>query len=1146
MRVRFDGIEYRVSFDRTIAGFEARNASTDAIITDPITLAHLYQGQAVFDFATRMIGGSSSILRENVASAEATIDAFKKVEVWQLIYDALIAAGDFALSPKKSEAIASFAIEEGLDQATNVLYFWLLNKTVNSAKDELSSAERQFEPASRADAGFGVVDNETLVALAAPIMKVHANLLQNYQLIQEYDNFETQPWWQGFWDIATTSLKNFVSALDIRNAGVPQEAVVNLTRMQKLAKNLANVELGLTVFTKATDLGDVLYDWLSAFENEIDAAELTSATPAGLLDFQEKFEERFPDVPVEDPTPRPPPPVVTPEPSDRIPIPDNDPDPPALPPATTPGDWSVPEGDRNYDLSARGADAELRPGESIPLGDLFPSRYWSDSDGIEDILFFAVRDRSDGGGYLEFQGERMQEGSNSHVYNRPLFELDEWKFVAAQEADRDDIGFNIIQADGDYSASAVARVTTLERELADLVIEDVEFDGDRIGFGDKLARVFEAGDSLSVQFDVSNIGPGDSGESTAGIWIFDGDEFIEMDTEDVRSIDSGRSDTNERLSFRIPDNLDRGVYSAFILPDIQDTVAEEGDDTAGESGGFAFLFELDEIAPGLPDLVARNVSVSETALSAGATITVSYEIANIGNGPAGDTRAGIYLSDNSGISTGDTLIGSQRSSRSDDPNDVDSESETVSLPSDLAPGRYHIGVIADHDDTESEIYEGNNESSDSANDGAGLTITIAPPPNEAPADLKLSARIVSEAAPVGFALAAVSAIDPDADALSYSLAEDAGGRFVLAGTRLEVNRPLDYEAATSHDIRLRAEDPEGAAVEETFTITVANEDETPPALNLSVFPSTAVPPPALYQGTATEHLLRIRSDGPAPPPAGVEIQSFLSTDRTLDSGDRLVAEHSFTAFEPESDGFDFTVALATKNLEVPVDQPIGTYNLIHHVDPKNLVTESDEEDNVHVEGTVTVSANSPSEPVTPDDATHRVAGQVQTHGGDPFPGVKLSFRPNDTGAPAIETASIANGSFEVMIDDGMRGHLAARQDYDAATDPLITAEDALEILRLAVDLEPSWGPADAFDFIAADVDRSGDVTAFDALEVLRHAVGLESDYAPGWVFIDGGAQLDAIQRENVAYDTGINLAAVNADMQPSMSGVLLGDLAEYG
>lgn len=127
---------------------------------------------------------------------------------------------------------------------------------------------------------------------------------------------------------------------------------------------------------------------------------------------------------------------------------------------------------------------------------------------------------------------------------------------------------------------------------------------------------------------------------------------------------------------------------------------------------------------------------------------------------------------------------------------------------------------------------------------------------------------------------------------------------------------------------------------------------------------------------------------------------------------------------------------------------------------------------------------------------------------------------------------------EVVSVDGNRDYLPAR-------DGTPTAADALEVLRLAVGLEPSFGPATPEVFIAADIDRSGQVTADDALAILRLASGLDSDVQPQWVFVDASADLGATVtgRDAVNYETG----AILAEGQDSvmLKGILLGSFDTF-
>ena len=118
--------------------------------------------------------------------------------------------------------------------------------------------------------------------------------------------------------------------------------------------------------------------------------------------------------------------------------------------------------------------------------------------------------------------------------------------------------------------------------------------------------------------------------------------------------------------------------------------------------------------------------------------------------------------------------------------------------------------------------------------------------------------------------------------------------------------------------------------------------------------------------------------------------------------------------------------------------------------------------------------------------------------------------------------------------------------FDAASAPAITTASALEALRIAVGLNPSWGPAGAMDFIAADFNGDGAVTTADALEILRVAVGLEAESAPRWVFIDPGADLSNISRSDTSLDPGIRFddaSALASDL--SLTGILIGHVQEY-
>lgn len=73
-------------------------------------------------------------------------------------------------------------------------------------------------------------------------------------------------------------------------------------------------------------------------------------------------------------------------------------------------------------------------------------------------------------------------------------------------------------------------------------------------------------------------------------------------------------------------------------------------------------------------------------------------------------------------------------------------------------------------------------------------------------------------------------VDADNDAATFSLLDNAGGRFSITTTgvlKVANGALLDREAAASHTIRIRVTDSGGLTRDETFTVTVVNVNETP-------------------------------------------------------------------------------------------------------------------------------------------------------------------------------------------------------------------------------------------------------------------------------------------------------------------------------
>ena len=177
------------------------------------------------------------------------------------------------------------------------------------------------------------------------------------------------------------------------------------------------------------------------------------------------------------------------------------------------------------------------------------------------------------------------------------------------------------------------------------------------------------------------------------------------------------------------------------------------------------------------------------------------------------------------------------------------------------------------------------------------------------------------------------------------------------------------------------------------------------------------------------------------------------------------------------------------------------------------------------------------------DETGRVeiAGRVVDRAGNDLGGATVLFLPEGGEATAVPVDMA--GRFALDLAEGARGQIRVERDSGPG-DPAPTTASALEALRLAVGLEPSWGPAGALDYLAADLDGDGRVTTADALEILRLAVGLAVEPAPRWMFVEAAADLSGIGRDNTQLAPAIALDALSA-AELSFTGILVGHVQEF-
>ncbi|MGO4705690.1 hypothetical protein AB4072_07930 [Microvirga sp. 2MCAF38] len=101
--------------------------------------------------------------------------------------------------------------------------------------------------------------------------------------------------------------------------------------------------------------------------------------------------------------------------------------------------------------------------------------------------------------------------------------------------------------------------------------------------------------------------------------------------------------------------------------------------------------------------------------------------------------------------------------------------------------------------------------------------------NHAPEITRLTFDYVNERTNIGTIVGAVGAFDIDGDALTYSLVDDAGGRFYMDNNQLRVldNTRFSNEIEPVHRIIVRVTDANGASTDKDFVIRVLDDDGVP-------------------------------------------------------------------------------------------------------------------------------------------------------------------------------------------------------------------------------------------------------------------------------------------------------------------------------
>jgi len=226
-----------------------------------------------------------------------------------------------------------------------------------------------------------------------------------------------------------------------------------------------------------------------------------------------------------------------------------------------------------------------------------------------------------------------------------------------------------------------------------------------------------SGGTFSLRATTYNNGAVQASPSTARIYISPDPIITGQDTllasHVSPAIDPGGDGSFQNFTVTLPSNLAPGTWYIGGLADYFGQVSEtnEGDNNAN-------YVTINVLGANLTEYVR---ALSSTTVLPGGNFSLRATTYNSGPVQASPSTARIYLSPDPIITGQDTLLASHVSPAIDPGGDGSFQNFTVTLPSNLAPGTWYIGGLADYFGQVAETNEGDNNAN-------YVTITV-PGPN---------------------------------------------------------------------------------------------------------------------------------------------------------------------------------------------------------------------------------------------------------------------------------------------------------------------------------------------------------------------------------------------------------------------------------
>ncbi|MEI6415857.1 MAG: putative Ig domain-containing protein, partial [Pseudomonadota bacterium] len=158
-----------------------------------------------------------------------------------------------------------------------------------------------------------------------------------------------------------------------------------------------------------------------------------------------------------------------------------------------------------------------------------------------------------------------------------------------------------------------------------------------------------------------------------------------------------------------------------------------------------------------------------------------------------------------------------------------------------------------------------------------------------------------------------------------------------------------------------------------------------------------------------------------------------------------------------------------------------------------------------------------------------------------------------TGAAIADVTSTLASDTMTTGSDGLYHHLDMPDGTYALTSAKVTgtsesnavkANDALAALKIAVGMNPNadGSAVSSYQYLAADVNKDGQVKAADALNILKMAVKLSTAPEKEWLFVPESVGSETMSRTHVVWPDNPIPLMLNADQELDLIGIVKGDV----